>query len=120
MKLLLDEMMDPRIADQLRQRGHDVIAVGEVGVLQGLSDRAILSAARADDRVVVTEDLRDYRRIAAAEGRAGRPHPGLVLTNNRRWPRANRRTLGRLVNALDALLTSGAAVEGEYWLAPPD
>ena len=97
-----------------------MIAVGEVGVLQGLSDRAILSAARADDRVVVTEDLRDYRRLAAAQGRAGRPHPGLVLTNNRRWPRANRRTLGRLVNALDDLLTSGAAVEGERWLAPPD
>ncbi len=120
MKLLLDEMMDPRIADQLRQRGHDVIAVGEVHALQGLPDLAILSAARADERVVVTEDRRDYRRLAAAERSAGRQHPGLIVTSNRRWPRGNPRTFGRLVNALDALLTSGAPVEGEHWLAPLD
>ena len=120
MKLLLDEMMDPRVADQLRQRGHDVIAVGEVSALQGLSDLAILSAAWAEERVVVTEDRRDYRRLAAAELSSGRRHPGLILTSNRRWPRGNPRTLGRLVTALDALLTSDVEVEGEHWLTPID
>lgn len=112
MRLLLDEMWGARIARQLRDRGHDVVSVVERPDL--------LAAALAENRAVVTEDRGDYRRLVAAEARAGRPHPALILTNNRRWPRANRRTLGRLVNALDDLLTSGAAVEGERWLAPPD
>ena len=113
-------MMDPAVAAGLRERGHDVVAVGEQRVLQGLSDRAILSVAQADDRVVVAEDRRDYRRIAAAEARSGQPQTALILTSNRRWPRANPRTVGRLVNALDALLRSGETIEGEHWLTPVD
>lgn len=112
--------MDPAVAAGLRARGHDVVAVGEVRALQGLSDRAILAAALEDDRAVVTEDRRDYRRIAAAESRAGRTHAGLILTSNRRWPRGDRRTVGRLVNALDALLRSDVTIEGEHWLTPVD
>ena len=117
MKLLLDEMMDPAVAAGLRRRGHDVIAVGEKRPLQGMSDRALLDWARDEDRVVVTEDRGDYRRIGAAEARAGRPYPRMILTDNHAWPRGNRRTIGRLVNALDALLASGVEVQGEHWLA---
>ena len=120
MRLLLDEMMDPAVARGLRRRGHDVIAVGETPVLQGLSDRALLVAANEDDRVVVTEDRGDFRRIGAAEVGAGRPYPRLILTDDNAWPRGHPRTVGRLVRALDALLTSGATVEGEHWLAPPE
>ena len=120
MKLLLDEMMDPAVAAGLRARGHDVIAVSAVRALRGLSDRAILAAARDDDRVVVTEDRGDYRRLARAEVRSGRSHPGLILTSNRRWPRSRPRTVGRLVRALDALLASGVTIEGEHWLIAVD
>ena len=120
MRLLLDEMMDPAVATGLRARGHDVVAVGDMRSLRGLSDRALLAAAGDDDRVVVTEDRGDYRRLAAAEARAGHPYPALILTSNRRWPRGHPRTVGRLVRALDALLASGVPVEGEHWLAPPD
>ena len=120
MKLLLDEMMDPAVAAGLRARGHDVIAVTDVSALRGLSDIGILTAAREDDRVVVTEDRGDYRRIAAVEVRSGGQHPGLILTSNRRWPRGHPRTVGRLVRALDALLRSGETIEGEHWLTPLD
>ena len=120
MKLLLDEMMDPAVAAGLRARGHDVVAVSEVPALRGLSDPTILAAAGADDRVVVTEDRGDYRRLANARILADQPHPGLILTSNRRWPRGNRRTVGRLVRALDALLRSDATIEGEHWLTPVD
>ena len=68
----------------------------------------------------MTEDRGDYRRLAAAEVRVGRPYPALILTSPGSWPRGHPRTVGRLVNALDALLTSGAEVEGEHWLAPID
>ena len=117
MKLLLDEMLDPSIAAELRARGHDVVA--ERPDLPTQPDRAILAAAEAEDRVVVTED-RDYRRLGAERVLADRSYPALIFTDDRSWPRANRRTLGRLVTALDKLLTSGVTLEGEHWLAPPD
>ena len=120
MKLLLDEMMDPAVAAGLRARGHDVVAVSDEPALRGLPDRAILAVAGADDRVVVTEDRGDYRRLVAAEVRSGGQHPGLILTSNQRWPRGHPRTVGRLVRALDALLDSGVTIEGEHWLTPVD
>jgi len=120
LKLLLDEMMDPAVAAGLRARGHDVIAVGEVRPLQGLSDRALLTVAEADGRVVVTEDRGDFRRLGAADVHAGRPYPQLILTDDHAWPRGHPRTVGRLVRALDALLSSGATIEGEHWLTPVD
>ena len=120
LKLLLDEMMDPAVAAGLQARGHDVVAVSDVRTLRGLPDHGILAVARADDRLVVTEDRGDYRRLAAAEVRSGGQHPGLILTSDRRWPRGHPRTLGRLVRALDALLRSGETIEGEHWLTPVD
>ena len=110
-------MLDPAIAERLSRRGHDVEAVAERPDLRTQPDSVILAAAEDEDRVIVTQDLGDFRVLAAAEARSGRPHPALILISGRSWPRANRRTLGRLVNALDDLLTSGAAVEGERWLA---
>ena len=119
MRLLLDEMLSPSIATELRARGHDVVAVVERPDLRGQPDHVILAVADAEDRVVVTED-RDYRRLGVERALAGAPYPALILTDDRSWPRGNRRTVGRLVNALDDLLTSGVAIEGEHWLAPPD
>ena len=116
MKLLLDEMWAPAIAEALRDRGHEVVAVAERPDLRGLPDEAIFDAAQAEGRVIVTENVVDYRPLAADAMRAGRPHPGLVFTSNRAYPRASRRTAGRLVAALDALLTTGNAIQHEHWL----
>ena len=116
MKLLLDEMWAPAIAEALRDRGHEVVAVAERGDLRGLSDEAIFDAAQAEGRVIVTENVVDYRPLATDAMRAGCPHPGLIFTSNRAYPRASRRTAGRLVAALDALLTSSIAIQHEHWL----
>ena len=113
-------MWPPAIARQLRERGHDVESVIERGGLRTASDAAILAAAVVEDRIVVTEDADDYRDLAMREFEAGRPYPAFIVTSNRRWPRGNPRTFGRLVRALDALLASGVEVRGEHWLAPPD
>ena len=119
MKLLLDEMWPPSAAEALRERGHDAQAVVERPDLRTRSDAAIFAAARVEDRAIVTRDIGDYRSLAVAEVEAGRPYPALILTSSRRWPQGAR-AVRRLVNALDALLASGAEIEGEHWLAPPD
>ena len=116
MKLLLDEMWPPTIAEALRERGHDVVAVAERHELRDKPDEAIFEEARQGGWAIVTENVVDYRPLAATAMRAGRAYPALTFTSNRAYPRANRRTAGRVVAALDALLTARDAIEGEYWL----
>ncbi len=118
MKLLLDEMWSPSIASQLRLRGHDVVAVVERTDMMGKSDAAIFAAARAEHRAVVTDNVRDFRRLAQQELQRGSSHAGLIFTTDRHLPRHDERTLGKLVSALDDLLRSG--VDGtnlECWLS---
>jgi hypothetical protein len=118
LKLLLDEMWSPDIAQQLRRRGHDVVAVVEVPTFRGLHDLPLLIAARDEQRVVVTDNVGDFRRFASEEIEEGRSHAGLILTSNRRLSRHDRRTIGRMVLALAALLSSDADLTNmEHWLA---
>lgn len=57
MKLLLDEMYSPSVAEVLRGRAVDTIAVTERDDLQGLSDTDLLQGAMLEGRVVVTNLL---------------------------------------------------------------
>jgi predicted nuclease of predicted toxin-antitoxin system len=117
-RLLLDEMWPPEAARQLRRRGHDVMAVAERPELRGKPDEVVFSAAQAEGRAVVTENVADYLPLAAARTQAGQAHFGLILTSNRRYPRQEPRTLGRLVAALDELLSGGLDETSlEYWLS---
>lgn len=118
MKLLLDEMWSPVVAEQLRRRGHDVVAVAERPERRGQADLVIFAAAQAAGRVVVTENVVDYRPLGAQELQDGRSHAGLIFTSNRRFPRHDPRTAGRLVPALDALLSTGQEwTNRESWLS---
>ena len=53
MKLLLDEMLPAAIAEQLRHRGHDVIAVSEHPELRGLPDPELLAHCGRELRAVL-------------------------------------------------------------------
>lgn len=59
-RLLLDEMVTAVIAEQLRDAGHDVIAIVERRELSGLSDADVLTCAMVEGRVVVTLNIRDF------------------------------------------------------------
>ncbi len=122
MRLLIDEMWPRFVARSLRERGHDAVSAAERPDLRTMPDSVILAAALAEGRVVVTENAKDFRPMALAELRAGRPYPTCIFTDDQTWlrTRSGNRAGGRLVNALDALLTSGAEVEGEHWLNPID
>jgi predicted nuclease of predicted toxin-antitoxin system len=100
-KLLLDEMIGPRVAQELRARGLDVIAVAERGDLRALSDDAVLDVAREDGRVVVTFNIGDFARVHRQSPAAGPPHAGIVLVTGHAFPQ-NRGFVGALVNALTA------------------
>jgi hypothetical protein len=111
-------MWSPEIADQLRRRGRDVVAVAERPELRGQPDSVIFATAQAETRAIVTENVADYRALATAAVQRGDSHAGLVLSSNRRFPRHNPRTTGRLVIALEALLAAQPDLTScEHWLS---
>lgn len=120
MKLLLDEMYAPTIAEQLRARGHDAGSVHdpEYRALEGESDEEVWAAAIADDRVLVTENVQDFRRIEADALARAQPMARLIFTTDRRFPRGDPATLGRLVTALDALLAAEPDLATALFLKP--
>lgn len=104
MKLLLDEMYPKAIADGLRARGHDAVAVVERAELRNISDTEVFAAAQRERRSVVTENVPDFVPTANDHDARGQPHHGLVLVHARRYPRGNPGAIGAMVTALDALV----------------
>lgn len=55
LRLLLDQMIDADVAVGLRELGHDVCCVAEIG-MEGADDAKILDAAIKHNRILVTLD----------------------------------------------------------------
>jgi hypothetical protein len=104
LRLLLDEMYPPAIAEQLRRGGHDAEAVVARPELRMLADPDVFAIAQRERCAVVTENIDDFSRIADSQDHLGEVHHGLVFVNPRSYPRGNPRTIGRMVTALGGLL----------------
>ncbi|WP_217915132.1 DUF5615 family PIN-like protein [Miltoncostaea marina] len=118
MRLLLDEMLSPEIAEQLRQRGHDVQAIAASEHAE-LDDPEVLDLARSQQRAVVTNNVRDFRPLhIAAVHPAGPGHYGMIFMSGRF--RRTKADTGRIVAALEAKLTAYPGVDAlsnaEEWL----
>ena len=74
MKFLLDESADYPLAPFLQGLGHDVTAIAHE-YPQALSDRAVLSIAQAEQRILITND-RDFGELIF---RQRLPHNGVIL-----------------------------------------
>jgi hypothetical protein len=107
------------IAQQLRRRGHEVVAVTERPEYRSLSDAAVFAVAQEEQRTVVTENVADFVPLVDAADQRGERHHGLVLVDPSTYPRGSRRTIGRMVRALDRLLgehPSAEPVSARHWL----
>ena len=88
MKLLLDEMISWRIAAELRNRGHDVVAVKrDRPALESRLDPTVLAAAAAEQRAVVTNNVRDYRAAHERMRARREDHYGIIYTHDDTLPR---------------------------------
>lgn len=105
-RLLLDAMYPATLADQLCQRGHDVLAVACDPVLRVLADEALLAVAAEQGRCLLTENVRDFEQVRTLWASHNRQHAGLLYASARRFPR-DRKRVSALVEALDARLTGG-------------
>jgi hypothetical protein len=118
-KLLLDEMLSPLIAQELRSRGHDVLAVAGDRDREGMPDPAVMDLARTQRRAVVTNNLRDFRPLHHEAITPGGPgHYGMVFVPGRY--RRTRADAGKIIAGLQAVLLQYPGDEdlanGETWL----
>jgi hypothetical protein len=120
-RLLLDEMFPPSIAESLRRRGCDVVAAQETPSLRGLPDPQLFVAAQLGQRCLVTENISDFVLVESAwRAEHEEPHHGLILVAPGAFPRHQPRTVGRLVAALDKLAKAGRPEPGLVaWLEGP-
>lgn len=119
MRLLLDEMLSPVIARELRARSHDVQAIKEHHEWRAYDDPQVIELARRERRAIVTDNLIDMRPLhyeAIVPGGAG--DYGMVF-----MPISYRRTrsdTGRIVAALEQKLAAHPGesdiANGEDWL----
>jgi predicted nuclease of predicted toxin-antitoxin system len=109
-RLLLDEMLSGTIAEQLRAKGHDVLAVVSDPALTGLADDQILAHASAASRALVTTNIKDFMPLDARYRAAGQAHAGLVLLSAKTFPQ-DRRFTATIITALSALLDQSNPIE---------
>jgi predicted nuclease of predicted toxin-antitoxin system len=100
-KLLLDEMLSPAIARELSARGHDVQAVAGHQGWEALPDPEILALARTERRVIITNNVRDFRPLHVEAVMPGGPgHPGMIFMSGNF--KRTKNDVGRIIAALEA------------------
>ncbi len=107
MRFLVDENLSPHVAAGLTNAGHDAVHVRDLG-LTSATDSAIVDAARADGRVIVSADT-DFGSLLAASGLSA---PSIILIR-RSSDRTAASVLALIVANLDqvaAALDQGAIV----------
>ncbi|HET7246845.1 MAG TPA: DUF5615 family PIN-like protein, partial [Streptosporangiaceae bacterium] len=81
--LLLDEMLSGSSADELRSKGHDVLAVVADSALLALPDDQILAHATATGCALVTANITDFMPLDAQYRAAGQTHAGLIFISSK-------------------------------------
>jgi len=114
-KLLLDEMHAPSIADALTKDSLDVVAVASVADLRGVPDADLLAHAASSGRALVTENIVDFAPLANQWATEDRPHAGLIFTNPKRFNRATLAYPGNLMAALRSF-HDDPPVDGQSWI----
>ncbi|HEY7961513.1 MAG TPA: DUF5615 family PIN-like protein [Solirubrobacteraceae bacterium] len=115
MKALLDEQLSGQIARLLRERGLDTQAVVERPDLVQAPDSQIMDVALREQRAVVTNNIRDFRPLAAERLADGRGHAGLILLPSRRS--RSRDATGALADAIEAVMRAhpDGLAGAEWW-----
>lgn len=106
MRLLLDEMISPRIARALRDSDHDVQAIkGDRPDLESLADLELVRRMSAERRAIVTNNVKDFHPIHQRLIARGETHHGMAFTGDAAMPRSKAQ-IPLWVRALDSFLAS--------------
>jgi hypothetical protein len=85
-KLLLDEMYAPKLAQTLRDQGIDAVTVAELR-MAGRSDGPVFAAATDGGYALLTENVSDFARLCSEQVAAGLHHFGVLIALSSRFSR---------------------------------
>jgi len=103
LRLLLDEHYSKAIAEQLRRKGHDVVAVKERPDLIGSPDEQLFRQMPTERGAIVTENWPHFQPLINQAAADGFDHYGVVCTSHAALPRG-KGTIGLYVRVLGAFL----------------
>ena len=108
MRLLLNEMWSPAIAEQLRARGFDVVSACELawaGRYRSLEDDVVFARAQRDRRTIVTDNVEDYLLLHLGLEARNETHHGVLYALRPHFDRSQPElVIGRMVQALEGFL----------------
>lgn len=117
MKLLLDEQISGKVAERLRDRGHDVTAATDDITLRGTSDPDLFEVAQHQGRALVTYNRVDFEPIIRGYAAENREHHGLVIVHPTRFPS---REFAQMATAMEGLLQGPSlGLSFVVWLQKP-
>jgi predicted nuclease of predicted toxin-antitoxin system len=110
-RLLLDEMIPPQVAQGLREAGCDVQAIKrDRNDLLGSADLELVRQMAVEQRAIVTNDVEDFQAIHDQFLAAGLEHHGMIFTFDATMPRT-KDAIGKWVQVLAELLTEHTDVD---------
>ncbi len=114
MKWLVDEMFPAAVAEALRDKGHDAVAVSELE-MQGAPDNEVFDRAVMEKRVVVTENFADFAALVD-ERQADDDPSATVVFVRKSWFPAGRALPAHLATHLDQWAEANPdPYEGLHW-----
>jgi hypothetical protein len=103
---MVDSMLPPRTADLLDAAGHDAITPARLGA-HNLPDDLLIQLAAAEDRVIITENARDFAGVGSCP---------VLLVRKSWWP--SDALAEKLATAVDRWATAnGQPGPWAHWLA---
>lgn len=93
------------------------MAVADDAALRAMPDEELFAFASQHDRRIVTENVKDFRRLLLRADESGKVAAAVLFTSSRTFPRS-RRNPEPLIDALDAWLDAPDAADrpAEDWL----
>ena len=115
MKLLLDEMHSPMVAEALLAQGFDVVAVAAEPSLRGSSDAELLEHASRSDQILVTENVGDFSVLFADRIANDGECAALIFTHPKTFNRASLAYPNDMITALATFLHA-QPIDGDSWI----
>jgi predicted nuclease of predicted toxin-antitoxin system len=116
LKLLLDEMYPPALAEALRADDIPAVTLTELG-LAGSADADVFAAAIADGYTLLTENVADFTSIPGEHLAAGGHHPGVLIALSSRFSRRPAR-IATIAVAISAIADQSLGDRTIYLQAP--
>ncbi|HEV3259012.1 MAG TPA: DUF5615 family PIN-like protein [Gemmataceae bacterium] len=107
-----EDLASPRLAQLLRNAGHDVQLPVDVGLV-GKADARQLTQAIREARVLLSRNYCDFQNLHNLVLQAQGHHPGILIVRRDNDPKRNLAPRD-IARALDNLLAAGVPLADEY------